>query len=105
MAINFTRPGETQLSGPPIGKAANSPKSNPSALDNTAQNSAQPRGDSVQISSSALQMQSLSEKLSSAPDIVDAEKVERLKQAVEDGSYSIDSRQVADKMLRFEALL
>jgi len=103
MSINFSRPGETQLSGGHIGKtvSANSKASRP---DSNATSGTPPqRGDSVQLSSNALQIQNLSEKLSNSPNTVDAEKVARLKAAIDNGSYSVDSRQVADKMLELEA--
>ncbi|MGA0054700.1 MAG: flagellar biosynthesis anti-sigma factor FlgM, partial [Steroidobacteraceae bacterium] len=40
-----------------------------------------------------------------ATDVVDMAKVERLRAAVADGSYRVDSQKVADQLVRFEFLL
>lgn len=106
MAINFNNhPGNTQLPGGSIGKAADAGKKAPLAPGDTPvqHHDAPARSDSVQLSNNALQIQSLSEKLSNSEDSVDLEKVARISQAIADGSYSIDSRQVADKILDLEA--
>lgn len=105
MTINFNRPGETQLSGGHIGKAAKASPQTTRPEDSAAQTAPAPRGDSVQLSSNALQIQQLSEQLSSSPDTVDSEKIAQLKEAIANGSYSVDSRQVADKMWELETNL
>ncbi|MFZ9904315.1 MAG: flagellar biosynthesis anti-sigma factor FlgM [Steroidobacteraceae bacterium] len=44
-------------------------------------------------------------KSGNATDVVDMAKVERLRAAVADGSYRVDSKKVADQLVRFEFLL
>jgi negative regulator of flagellin synthesis FlgM len=58
-------------------------------------------GDHVTLTTSARSLQKLSEAVAQAP-VVNADKVASVKQAVNGGSYQVDSRRVADKILQFE---
>ena len=58
-------------------------------------------GDHVTLTTSARSLQKLSEAIAQAP-VVNAEKVASVKQAVNGGTYQVDSRRVADKMLQSE---
>ena len=58
-------------------------------------------GDQVTLTTSARSLQKLSEAIAQAP-VVNADKVASVKQAVNSGSYQVNSRSVADKMLQFE---
>jgi negative regulator of flagellin synthesis FlgM len=59
-----------------------------------------PQGDNVSLSDKAKNLKELEASIKSQPD-VDKEKVERIKAAIADGSYSVNSEKVAQKMLEF----
>ena len=58
-------------------------------------------GDTVKITQSGMLLSKLEELVQRAP-VVDAERVAAFKEAIASGSYEIDDRQVADRLLKFE---
>ncbi len=58
-------------------------------------------GDTVQLSPEAQRLQQATDKLNDQP-AVDQERVAKLRQAIADGSYQVDSARVAAKLLAFE---
>jgi negative regulator of flagellin synthesis FlgM len=59
-------------------------------------------GDHVTLTDSARTLQKLSDAIAQAP-AVNAAKVASIKQAVNNGTYQVDSASVAAKLLQFEA--
>lgn len=57
------------------------------------------RQDEVRISDSAKEMQRIA-SLVEEPDAARAEHLERLRQALDTGTYNVDGRMVADAMIR-----
>jgi negative regulator of flagellin synthesis FlgM len=79
------------------GVVADKSQSNSSA---TAASTSQ-TGDHVTLTDSARSMQKIEEAVARTP-VVNAAKVDSIKQAVQNGTYQVDSGRVAGKMLQFE---
>ena len=63
-----------------------------------------PPRDTVSLSENAVQLGKLESSSAAAP-IVDTQRVEQLKKAINDGSYVADPVKIADKLMQFESLL
>lgn len=108
MVIDFNRPNSA--AGPTSGRSGNvQNNSGPLAPQAPSADSAQSvpgnnvtAGENVQLSPEAQRLQQATEKLNDQPS-VDQERVARLKQAIADGSYQVDSQRVASKLLAFES--
>lgn len=98
-SANAGRTGSTQTGN--RNEALQSATASASAKATEAQPPAK-SGESVQLSNEAQQMQKISEKLRDQP-IVNKDRVNQLKQAIADGSYQVDSKRVAQKLLDFES--
>ena len=72
----------------------------PASTQNTAQPAAADA--KVQLSDKAQQLQAIEERLRELPE-VDSARVERIRQAIADGSYQPDSRRIADKLINLES--
>jgi negative regulator of flagellin synthesis FlgM len=79
------------------GVVADKSQSNSSA---TAASTSQ-TGDHVTLTDSARSMQKIEEAVARTP-VVNAAKVDSIKQAVQNGTYQVDSGRVAGKLLQFE---
>ena len=66
----------------------------------TLANSEKP-GESLQLSSEAKDIRKIEQNLAQLPE-VNQDRVEELKQAINNGKYEIDSRNVAEKLLGLE---
>ena|SRR5690606_32511676 len=108
MVIDFNRPnsalgtttarsGNVQSNERPASQPA--PSSDAARNPNSASATA---GESVQLSPEAQRLQQAVDKLNDQPT-VDQERVAKLKQAIADGSYQVDSQRVASKLLAFES--
>ena len=60
--------------------------------------------DSVSLTDQAEKLRALEAKVNDQP-VVDTKRVEALRSAILDGSYSVDSARTAEKMANFENLL
>ncbi len=60
--------------------------------------------DTVSLSDSAVRLGEIGNSVAALP-VVDTEKVEAIKQAINDGSYQVDPMKVAEKLMQFESML
>ena len=63
-----------------------------------------PTADTVNLSQTAVKLQDVEQQLNSIP-IVDQQKVEQLKSAIENGDYQVNFERTADKFLQLESAL
>lgn len=68
------------------------------------QSAAGSSADTVNISSSATDLQAMEARLAELPD-VDRGRVDELRNQINSGEYKIDSQRVADRILAFESQL
>ncbi|KQB52926.1 flagellar biosynthesis anti-sigma factor FlgM [Pseudomonas endophytica] len=106
MVIDFSRlnsaPPLTGSTRSNANQEAGSATQAAAATKSTEQSSAAPSGESVHLSPQAQQLQKVSDSLRDQP-VVDKERVAALKQAIADGSYTVDSQKIASKLLNIEA--
>lgn len=105
MGIDFTSLSSTPTANT-RGKAAEPASTTASSSNGSSGNSAIPSstGDTVKLSDAAKALQRAEHENSNIPD-VDSERVEQLKAEIEGGTYQVDSKKVAEGILRFEELL
>ncbi len=60
--------------------------------------------DTVSLSENAKQLGKLGNSVTASP-IIDTQRVEQVKQAINNGSYKIDPTKIADKLMQFESML
>ena len=83
-------------------KAASADKSG--SATRAAEKSDSSGADQVTLTQSALNLQKVAAAVANAP-VVDTQKVESIKLAIDSGTYKVDAGRIADKILQFEKLL
>lgn len=86
--------------GKPGGALPSRPASSPASGNGSAPASAA-GGDSVNLTDTARQLQELT-RMAASTEAVDPERVAAVRQSLADGLYTIDSRQVAERLLQFD---
>jgi len=90
---------------PAQNSSGNSPVAEKASTNTQAANaSAAPTADQVTLTGSARTLQKLSAALANAP-VVDSAKVASIKQSVQNGTYTVDTGRVADKLLQYDGEL
>lgn len=92
------------------GQAGVDPNRNVGSRDDRGNDKSSPvsasetRPDTVSLTDTATQLQSLQQTLSEVPE-VDSGKVEAIQAAIADGSYSVDVNELAQNLIEFEQQL
>ena len=63
-----------------------------------------PRTDTVEVTESARQLQSLEARIAASPDI-DQARIDEVRSRIDSGSYEMSPERVADKMLSLDTAL
>lgn len=100
MIIDFQRPNASAASG--VNRSTAVQPSTPASEPVPVAAPQAESGESVRFSAQAQQLQQITDQLREQPE-VDAARVERLRQAIADGSYQVDSERLAGKLLAFES--
>ena len=98
MSTPIDHTGRAKVASPP---RVNAVKPAPSSTDMSSASTASNSGaseDTVHLTGDAVQMQELSATVAKAP-VVDMKKVSDIRQAISNGSYVVDSKATARKMI------
>lgn len=82
------------------GKVSGAPQDNKESAEATREDNT----DTVELTDQGKQLSQLASQLESVP-VVDAQKVDDVRDAVNNGSYEVDARGVAQKVVQMEAYL
>ncbi|WP_434356369.1 flagellar biosynthesis anti-sigma factor FlgM [Parasalinivibrio latis] len=94
--INQLRPGQTYVTS-----KTNQDSARSGSVSRESPESPRSKGDSVSLSSEGRAIGQMQNQLASEPQF-DSAKVARIKQAIADGSYSIDADKLASNIMKFE---
>jgi negative regulator of flagellin synthesis FlgM len=91
---------QTSGQGAPVEKQGHGNTNSPAGESAAAQGAA----DRISLTGEARQLQELEAQLASQP-VVDSQRVETVRSAVENGTFSINPERIADKMMSLEEAL
>jgi len=103
MSVDFNGIGQGQVNTqkPATGKADGSQMKQTGAADTAAARPQPSQGEDVRLSRQAKDLKQLEQQLGDYPDM-DDERIEKIRQALADGSYKIDAEKLAQKMLEMD---
>ncbi len=101
MSIKITDLTPSQVQGATDETQLKQAVEQPSAQQESGKSST---SDTVSLSDNAVQLGKLGNSVASSP-VVDAQRVEQVKQAIENGNYEVDPARVAEKLMQFESIL
>ncbi len=101
MAIEINNITSTKAQRSTDDTKLNQSSDQPAAQQETGKSSAT---DTVSLSDNAVQLGKVEHSVATTP-VIDTQRVEQLKQAIANGSYEVDAKQVADKLMQFESIL
>lgn len=92
--VNNQRPSADKTSGSEAPKQTGTEQQAKSQANNA-------RGENVNLSSQAKNLKQLEQKLGDYPEM-DDDRIERIRSALESGSYKVDAEKLAQKMLEMD---
>jgi len=95
--LNGIGPGQVNTPRTTADKSSNQNTQAPAGEQSKAQNPAA-RGENVNLSSQAKNLNQLEQKLGEYPEM-DDDRISQIRSALEDGSYKVDAEKLAQKML------
>ncbi len=101
MVIEFNRPNNISVATNQTNTNTSQKTTKTSSSVGTHASSASTTGESVNLSPTAQHMGQITEKLRDTP-AVDSERVTKLKAAIENGTYQVDSQRLAGKLIDAE---
>jgi len=101
MVNDIQGPNHTVITGLAGQRQAEQAKNNENAAGNKTRGTTE---DSVSLTDQAEKLRALEASIEKQP-VVDTKRVESIRNAILDGSYTVDARKTAEKMADFERLL
>jgi len=101
MSIDINGISSTKVNSPPDESQVKQQQAKQPATTDTGKSSAT---DTISISENAAQLGKADNVVDTKP-VVDTQRVEQVKKAIENGSYKVDAVKVADKLMQFESIL
>ncbi len=102
MAIEINRLNGPSSQGTETGQVSSA--SNNTHHSQTASSQDPARVDSVNLTDTGRQLSRLESEIRNVP-VVDTKRVDSVRESVNDGTYTVDNRAVAHKLMQFEAYL
>ncbi len=104
MSIDINGIGSNQVASKVNGSAEDAKVKQHQPTPAAAETGKSATTDTVSLSESAKQLERLGNSVTASP-VVDTQRVEQIKQAINNGSYKIDPTKIADKLMQFENIL
>lgn len=101
MAIEINGVNGPRTQGTETGQVSSAQSNNQAPAQTQAEAA---RGDSVNLTEAGRQLARLEGEIRDQP-VVDAQRVEAVRESVNDGTYTVDNRAVAQKLVQYEAYI
>ncbi|MDY6842358.1 MAG: flagellar biosynthesis anti-sigma factor FlgM [Pseudomonadota bacterium] len=99
--LNGVGPGQVNTQKTTADKSAGTQNSQPATNEQAKSQPQDARGENVSLSSQARSLKQLEQKLGDYPEMDDG-RIDRIRSALENGTYKIDAEKLAQKMLEMD---
>lgn len=101
MAIEINGQGSPNIQNLPR-KTGNGVEAETGQAGGAGERAAAGKGDTVSLSNTAENLKNLEQVITQLP-VVDEQRVESIRQAINEGTYQVDSASIADRLINFES--